>query len=277
MAKKENKAQHIINATLKVKRKEYITPHYLRITLTGADVPRFAAATVGENNKIFIPPVGVNEIHFPQFENGKWLFPDAAVSPSVRTYTHRGIDLEKNEMYIDFVAHGDNGPASAWAMHAEEGAILGIAMYALQTELYPQADWYLLAGDATALPVLSAILEDLPETAAGVAHFLVESPQEIQHIRTRSKVVVNWHFYGDSLQNTILEDRISEIELPEVPTKRFAYVAAEFSAVKTIRNYLRKVQNWTREELYAYSYWKLGTSEDQSAMERREEHQSIQH
>jgi len=275
MAKKENKAQHIINATLKVKRKEYITPHYLRITLTGADVPRFAAATVGENNKIFIPPAGVTEIHFPTFENGKWSPLPPEVSPAVRTYTHRGIDLEKNEMYIDFVAHGDNGPASAWAIHAKEGDPLGIAMYGLKTELYPEADWYLLAGDATAIPVISAILEDLPENTHGVAHILVESPQEIQPIQTRSKVVVNWHFYGENLQNTILEDRIREIPLPEATTRRFGYVAAEFSAVKAIRNYLRKELNWTKEELYAYSYWKFGTSEEQSATERREEHQSV--
>lgn len=275
MAKKENKAQHIINATLKVKHKEYITPHYLRITLTGADVPLFAAATVGENNKIFIPPVGVNEIHFPTFENGKWSYPDAAVSPFVRTYTHRGINLEKKEMYIDFVAHGDNGPASAWAMQAEEGALLGIAMYGLKTELYPQAEWYLLAGDATAIPVISAIMEDLPDNAQGIVHLLVESPREIQTIYTRSKVIINWHFYGDTLQNTILEDRIRETILPETGASRFAYIAAEFSAVKAIRNYLRKEQNWNREELYAYSYWKFGTAEDQSAAERREEHQSI--
>ena len=270
---KENKLLHIINATLQVKAKKYITPNYLRITLTGASVNQYAAATVGENNKIFIPPAGVREIHFPHFDNGKWALPPQEVCPSIRTYTHRGIDLEKEEMYIDFVAHGDSGPASSWAIHANVGDPLGVAMYGLKTELYPKADWYLLAGDATAIPVISVILETLPKTATGIAYILVENEQEIQTISTRSQVTVSWLFYTDNILTTVLADAVKNHPLPDTGVCRFAYVAAEFATVKTIRNYMRKEQKWERSELYAYSYWKAGNSEEQSEMERREEFQ----
>ncbi len=67
----------------------------------------------------------------------------AAVRPVIRTYTHRGIDLEKNEIWIDFVVHGDEGPASKWALRAKEGDILGLLMKDGKTEWYAQADNYL--------------------------------------------------------------------------------------------------------------------------------------
>src|SRR5699024_10069343 len=158
-----------IQSVLTVTAKEYITPKYIRIFLTGDSVPLFANTTVGVNNKIVIPPKGLNEIHFPEFDRKamQWKPLPDAIRPSVRTYTHRGIDLAKNEIWIDFIAHGDEGPASAWAIDAQPGDVLGVLMRDGPSELYRKAENYFLVGDATAIPVLAAILEDLPETAKG--------------------------------------------------------------------------------------------------------------
>lgn len=276
MEKKENIAAQFVTATLYLKSREYITPHYIRITLTGDDVYKFSIATVGVNNKIYIPPAGLNEVYYPSwnFEAEKWDMPPVEVRPAVRTYTHRGIDLEKNEMIIDFVAHGDNGPASAWAMHAEPGAALGVTMRAKETELYPKADWYLLVGDATAIPVLGAILENLPEDAEGIAYIEVESKADEQELKTKSRVQLNWIHNPLAGEGTFLSDAVRRVDLPEaMEIRKFAYVAAEFKTVKTVRQYLRNEAFWTREEFYAYSYWKSGISEDGSEVDRRAEHQ----
>ena len=48
-----------LKAELKLSRKEYITPHYIRIYLKGEKVPLFTNTTVGVNNKILIPPKGI--------------------------------------------------------------------------------------------------------------------------------------------------------------------------------------------------------------------------
>ena len=45
-----------LKAELKLSRKEYITPHYIRIYLKGEKVPLFTNSTIGVNNKILIPP-----------------------------------------------------------------------------------------------------------------------------------------------------------------------------------------------------------------------------
>ncbi|MGN0019990.1 MAG: siderophore-interacting protein [Sphingobacterium hotanense] len=101
----------------RVSHKEKLTPHYIRIKFRADEDIDFNQCTLGANNKIFIPPKGVSEVHFPEFDEtkGEWVHPSEELKPIVRTYTHRAIDPVTKEITIDFVNHGDNGPASAWA------------------------------------------------------------------------------------------------------------------------------------------------------------------
>src|SRR5690606_3291813 len=179
-----------IKAALTVTRKEYITPHYIRVYLTGEKIPLFNNTTIGVNNKILIPPKGLNEIHFPEIDQQtrQWKPMPDEIRPFIRTYTHRGIDLEKNEIWIDFVAHGEEGPASAWAIHAEPGDVLGVLMKDGKSEPYRRAENYLLVGDATAIPVLGAILEDLPATSKGICILEVQGKEDEQVLHTKADI-----------------------------------------------------------------------------------------
>lgn len=264
-----------IKTTLTVSRKAYLTPHYLRIYLTGPEVRLIDNTTVGVNNKILIPPAGINKIHFPEFDYEKmdWIQPLAAVRPSIRTYTHRGINLDTNEIWIDFVAHGEEGPASAWAIKAKKGDPLGVMMHAGKTELYPKTENYLLVGDATAIPVLGAILEDLPASAKGICIIEVHAGNDEQLLQTKADIKFIWLHNSNPEAGSNLIDMVKQRVLPE--SSRFSYVAAEFSSVKAIRAYLRKEKNWKQQELYAYSYWKSGIAEDKSTKERHAEKESI--
>lgn len=260
-----------IETELTVSRKEYITPHYIRVFLTGKDIPLIANTTIGVNNKILIPPRGVSKIHFPEFDYDKmlWKPQPEEIRPSIRTYTHRGIDLENNEIWIDFVAHGDEGPASAWALEAKKGDLLGVLMKDGKTELYGKAENYLLVADATGIPVLAAILEDLPETAKGTCIIEVHGEEDQQDLQTLANIDFIWLHNEHPQLGSRMTEVVKQQILPE--TSRSGYVAAEFSSVKEIRNYLRKEKQWKQEELYAYSYWKSGVTEDKSAMERHKE------
>lgn len=264
----------IIQAELTVSRKAYLTPHYIRVYLTGSGILDMKDTTVGVNNKILIPPVGMNKIYFPTFddEKGQWQPVDEKVRPTVRTYTHRGIDLERNEIWIDFAVHGDEGPASAWAIASKPGDVLGVLMKVGKTSLFPIATNYLLVGDATALPVLGAILEKLPTSAKGTCIIEVHGREDVQKLYTKAEIDFIWLHNEAPQEGSLLADLVKIRSLPTID--RFAYVAAEFSTVRNIRNYLRQERHWKREELYAYSYWKIGVSEDQSAGERRKEKES---
>ncbi|KMQ67497.1 side tail fiber protein [Chryseobacterium sp. FH2] len=258
-----------------VTRKEYITKHFIRIYLYSPEVHLFKNTTIGDNNKIAVPPNGVNEIHFPALDkNHQWIYPPKEVAPAIRTYTHRGIDLEKNEIIIDFVDHGDGGPASGWAREAVAGSKLGVMMRREGKELYPQADWYFLIGDATAIPVLSAILETLPETAKGVCIIEIHGKEDEQILETKADIEFIWVYNTKPHTSSNLVPAVKSIEIPEV--SKFGYVACEFSGVKEIRSYLRKEKGWTQQELYAYSYWKAGVAENESQADRQKEKDTVE-
>lgn len=259
-------AKHVFQ----VVEKEYITPAYIRVKLKGKGTGDFAHCTIGANNKIFIPPQGKKEMEFTGFD--KIATPDALEQPTVRTYTHRGIDVNKEEIVIDFINHGDNGPASSWARNAEIGHQLGVAMKVRKAQLVPDVDWYYLIGDATAIPVLCCILESLPSTAKGHCIIEVSSPEEVHPEVKHEGFTIQWIYNPNPERGSDLNQVIRKLDIPE-KLSRFAYVACEYSSVKEIRQYFRKELQWDTKELYAFSYWRAGVAEDKSAEERRMEKQ----
>lgn len=264
----------IVQDVFTVKEKFRLTPHLIRVILKG-NVEIFKDSSLGANNKIFIPQPSQSKVEMRDynFETKEWIIPAPEVRPFMRTYTHRAIDFEKQELTLDFADHGTGGPASAWANRAQVGDELGIAMKTHSKELFPPVDWYLLAGDMTAIPVLSVILESLPATAKGTCIIEVHGPEDEQQIKTKAEIDFIWLHNAHPENGSDLVTEVKKVDLPS--SSKFAYVASEFSSVKDIRTYLRKEQGWEAKELYAFSYWKSGASEDESGTVRREEKESV--
>ncbi|MEC4114298.1 siderophore-interacting protein [Myroides pelagicus] len=275
MAKKSNIQRKVFT----LKNREYITPHFIRLTLGGNDVSDYKYTTVGVNNKIFIAPEGCDHVYLPEFDMEKmaWTPMDESIKPYIRTYTHRGLDLEKNELYIDFVAHGDEGPASNFAINAKIGDELGVAMGCDPSELFPEVEWYYLIGDATAIPVLSSILENIPSTSKAKVIIEVETVEDVQNLKSAGSFDIEWVINPTPGNNSEVAGKVIDfVENNVIPDTKFVYLAAEFSTVKELRNYFRKEKQWTKDEVYAYSYWKFGKAESASEADRRAEKASIE-
>ncbi|MHC5201178.1 siderophore-interacting protein [Myroides sp. LJL119] len=259
-------------------KRQYITPHYIRLTLTHPQTSDYVNTTVGVNNKIFIAPKGVDQVHFPTIDpkSNQPIEVEKHLTPIMRTYTHRGIDLQNNLIWIDFVAHGQDSPASDFAINAPIGAELGVAMGVLPKELYPDVDWYLLAGDATAIPVLGAILESLDSSKTAQVIIEVESYQDVQDLTYSCKAQITWLINPTPGRNSQLADKVKEIvdQQPWGEQTKFGYLASEMQSIKELRTYLRKQKQWSAQDLYAYSYWKYGNAETDSLADRRQEKDS---
>lgn len=233
-----------IRSVFTVKKKLFITPHLIRVIFDIDEKQAELLANVkpGSNNKIFIPT-----------EENITL---------IRTYTNRKIDLEEKELSVDFVAHGDNGPASAWALKAKPGDLLEIGMKESSKPLVPNADFYLLAGDATALPVICAIAEQFPSYVRAKIILEVADKEDELILCSAADLSVEWLHNPHPEQGSKLAEAVKSVHFPPGILKEYVYIAAEYSTVHELRTYFKITLEWDPHGMYICSYWKAGQAEN---------------
>ncbi|MEJ5048908.1 siderophore-interacting protein [Chryseobacterium culicis] len=234
-----------IRSAFIVKNKQYLTPHLIRVIFEIDDKQAELLANVGSgsNNKIFIPTE------------------EDSVS-LVRTYTNRKIDLENRELIIDFVAHGDNGPASAWALKACTGDVLEVGMKESTRPLVPDADFYLLAGDATALPVICAIAEQFPSYVSAKILLEVSGKEDELILCSAADISVEWLHNPHPEKGSKLAETVKSVQFPSGVLKEYVYIAAEYTTVHELRTYFKTTLDWDPHGMYICSYWKAGQAEN---------------
>ncbi|MBK0868146.1 MAG: siderophore-interacting protein [Saccharopolyspora sp.] len=248
--------------TLEVLRTADLTPSMRRITLGGDEIAGFRDEHTGPNIKVFVPQRGQRRPVLPVFDHdaGRHVWPEAHERPTMRTYTVRRYDEARGELDVDFVMHGEHGVASSWARGAAPGDYLGVQGPGGRTPR--AADWYLLIGDETALPAISAIIEGLPLTASGEAFLEVSDSAEQQHIECPPNLNLNW-LHRDGVpagRSTKLGDAVRELDIP--PQRDVsAWVSGESGVVRGIRRHLRRDRGLDAASVLAIGYWKAGMVE----------------
>lgn len=237
-----------------------LTPHMRRIRLAGSDLDSFAAN--GLHFKLFVPPAGLARPEWPvPGRDGLPVWPAEDKRPAVRTYTIRRIDAGAGVFDVDFVLHGDHGIGSAWAMRARPGDIVG-ARGPLGRPI-AKAEWYLLAGDETALPVIARHLEELPRDARGVA--LIEAGDETdrQEIACPPGIDLRWLYRRGAAPGTttLLPDAVRAVAMPPPGTAIHALAGVEADAFKAIRHHWREVLKLDKKDVQAATYWRRGKAE----------------
>lgn len=187
---------------VEVARVQRLSPHFRRVTFTGDDLFDFGTAGLDQRVKVVLPLPEVGFAAFPDSDDwySAWRELPAELRNPFRTYTVRAVRPEAREVDIDFVGHGDGGPASAWAATAVPGdEIVLIGPDERSPGRSVGIDWrpgdvetLLLAGDETAAPAISAILESLPADARGVALIEVPSVEDRLEVRAPAGVDVHW-------------------------------------------------------------------------------------
>ncbi|MEM7189203.1 MAG: siderophore-interacting protein [Pseudomonadota bacterium] len=248
---------------LTVDRAWYLTPNMIRVTFAGPGLEGFPTGREGANCKLLLPEPGESREDFAdRLENGP--------SPVRRTYTVRHFREDPAELDIDFVAHGDNGPASRWATHAKPGDFLGFAGPGGPKVTHFEADWYLIAADPSAIPVAAATLEAMPRDAKGVAIFEVNSLEDRQEIGAPAGIEIHWLEHGNPHRPSTQQPEF--IDALDWPAGRVqTCIAGESSVIRTLRAFLHQDKQLPREDTYISGYWKIGLVEDEhQAFKRRE-------
>jgi len=248
------------------------TPHLRRISLKHELLRDIGTLAPGAHFKVFIPSAHSGQAALPELLSGRPVWPDEKTKPYIRTYTIRNIDQLTGILDVEFVLHGDSGPASAWAEKVSIGNHVGIGLKK-SGKVHEQTDWCLFAGDETAIPAITAMLEVLPVTTTGLALLEVAGEADIFQIRTESAVEIRWLIRNGipPEQSELIINAIKKVVLPDALLKsRRVWIAGEENMVRAMRKCASEQLGLSREELRATVYWTAGLSEDDSKISRTE-------
>jgi len=255
---------------LEVLRTEQLSPHLVRIIAGG---PGFAAFQPNDFSdpyiKIFfakpelglVPPYDLLELRTRLAPNDL---------PVTRTYTVRSVDPVEGSISVDFVVHGDEGLAGPWAARAQPGDALVFGGPGGGFKPDPAADWYLLAGDESALPAIASSLEAMPADAAGIALIEVSGRDDELALEAPAGIEIRWLHRGSVVagESTILADSVAALDWRDGRVQVFAH--GERESMKALRDVFFTVRGLERYQVSLSGYWAYGRSEDRFQAEKRE-------
>jgi len=275
---------------------------FVRVTFTGDELEHLGTTGLDQRVKLVLPLPDAGVRGFPSGADwyAAWrAIPERERNP-IRTYTLRAVRPERRELDIDFVLHGDAGPATRWVQGARVGdevAIVGPD--ARGEDPYAGVAWrpvdaptVLLAGDETAAPAICSVLAALAPTARGCAIVEVPDVSDIQPVTAPAGVRVTWlartitgTAHGEALSNavrawttghlargsaSIAELTDVDIEhgiLWEVPERAavgdglYAWLAGEAGVIKALRRFLVSESGIDRDRVAFMGYWRAGRAE----------------
>ena len=286
-----------------------LSPSFLRVTFTGADLADCAPNGWDQRIKVLLPLPGRGLADCPTGADwyAEWRALPAERRNPIRTYTVRAARPAAREMDVDFVLHGAAGPASAWAETAAVGDEVALvapnARFPGPTgrfEWHPPADasCLLVAGDETAVPAISAIVESLPAgpparvflevpTAADILPLAVPAGVEVTWLPRRTAEAATPAPHGTRLSAAVvraalelpgragqapqpLDDVDVDAEilwevpegLPRTTSGPYAWLAGEAGTVKGLRRHLVQEAGLDRASVAFMGYWRHGKTGD---------------
>jgi NADPH-dependent ferric siderophore reductase len=245
---------------LQVLRAWLVTPNMRRVVLTGPELTGFSFYRhgLGPYVKLLVPPVNLRDPGWPRIAANGAIDCPIDQRPSVRTYTVRDFDGARQELTIDFVLHGEEGPASRWAAKAEPGDSIALLERGFSQPY--GVDRYIFIGDHTALPAIAQSLENLPRDSRGQAVICLGDAADKQPLRAPTGLTVTWLIGREPIE---LPSLLSRLELPAgaIDEYLFLWVGAEAKMARYLRAYARDDLRLPQDQFSILNYWRHGFAE----------------
>lgn len=229
-----------------------VTPNMVRVRFGGPELAQWVSSgDPDERLTIAFPSPGRRTPPRPRIAGGAWHFDDAA-APEQRSYTVRRVGT--GTLDVDFVVH-EGGVAAEWAMRAGPGDAVGLSQ---------AGGWYRrpagvtsvsLVGDATALPAIGRIAEELPADVRAHAIVEVASDDDVQDLPSAADLTTTW-LTGSGMGRAPsgLPDAVRNLALPGDGV--YVWAAAETSATRAIRKHLRHERGLPNAAMTVIGYWR---------------------
>ncbi|UOZ02887.1 siderophore-interacting protein [Amycolatopsis sp. WQ 127309] len=252
--------------TMRVLRRERLSPHFARVTLGQDDVDSFTPMGFDQWFRLFIPvaegsldrlPNKLNALAYARFLTITKTSRPVLRSYSVRAYRPDGPDGP--ELDVDFVLHGSAadgtaGPAATWAQHCTRGDAVAILDEGIGFNPAPGREHFLLVADETGLPAIAGVLAALPRDATG--HALIELPdaEDQQPLDAPPGVEVTWLARGrGAAAGQVVLAAAQDTPVPAVPVHGWV-VGESAMAVALRRHWVRA--GIPKDDVMFCGYWK---------------------
>lgn len=270
---------------LEVLRTERLAPHWMRVTLGGGEVARFAPMGYDQWFRLFLPhsgsggdeglgriPAKANRI----FGYLKYLRIPEGVRPVMRNYTVRAYravgDSGGPEIDVDFVLHGsgpDAGPASRWADAATPGESVVIIDEGLGFNPERGVERVLLVADETGAPAVAGVCASLPESATGRAIVEVPTAEDALDFPAPAGVEIRWIVRPEgAAPGAAALAAMQELEAPASDTH--AFIVGEQSLPTAARRHLVS-QGLDKDRISFIGYWRSGAASPAPKTERAQQ------
>ncbi|MEI7033230.1 siderophore-interacting protein [Streptomyces pratensis] len=253
---------------------ERVTPRTARIGFTADELPGLLEDRPDQQMKLCLPRAGQDAPRLPEPEADdaygmRWYEAFLAIPeperPWMRSFTVRSYDRVRNVMAVDFVLHGDDGPASRWGAAARPGDVLGmVGPSSLYARPLPAARRLLLAGDETALPAIATLLEALPAGTGTVVYAEVAGAEEEPPLPPAAGGAEAHWVHRDRGGSLVEAVRAAGPPLDAVDA---AWVAGEASAVRALRRHLVEDRGLPRASVEFSGYWRRALTQDDAPTE----------
>ncbi|OCC08779.1 siderophore-interacting protein [Streptomyces sp. PTY087I2] len=258
---------------LTVVRTKRLGPSILRITLGGPGSEGFRGGGRDQSLSLLLPRPGQRESVAPAGEAGsgreRWRALTEGERALLRSYAVRAERPRPDgstEVDLDFVLHGDGGPASRWARKAAPGdriTVLGPAVAddtAVRFRPPADTDWVLIRADETALSAAAAVLEWLPAGLPARVWLEVPCTEDRQALNTAAKARIRWLVRSEGAACGV--EAVRAAALPEGTP--YAWIAGEASGVRALRHHLVQERGFAPERVTSTTYWTRGLSAEQA-------------
>src|SRR5262249_41263378 len=153
------------------------------------------------------------------------------------------------ELDVDVVLHGV-GVASSWVPAAELGSPAAVSGPGRGYRIGPEAPPHLLAGDESAIPAMSQLLEVLPAATSVTVHVEVGDPAARRGGEGRG--------HGPRGGAPPGAPPVAAIEAATIDGDTRVWAAGEAAAMQRIRRHLFETRGMPRPRTTIRGYWKHG-------------------
>jgi NADPH-dependent ferric siderophore reductase len=240
---------------LTVRRVESLSARMRRVVVGGPELAGFEIPGPASSVRLLLPPPGDSALVAPRWTGNQFELPGGERAP-IRTFTPRHLSADQLELWLDIVVH-EHGLAADWVRGAQAGDEVAVSGPGRAERLHRWARRQLLAGDETAIPAMSQLLETLAPDVEVAVHIEIASPAAELELPTHPGATITWHVQDTHAPPGDAFARVVE-RLAAIPDA--VWVAGEAAAVQRVRTQLFAVKGLARTAVTARGYWKYGRS-----------------